>query len=128
MAQRVALGTVSPYPISGRSTVLVRAAMDKSSNTRRAGDKWHKFATAYKARCKAQNLPCAKCELPIDYDAEAFTPRAFECGHKISVRARPDLIYSHNNVQPEHCACNRSNRKRDPEPPPLHNRWVRPSW
>lgn len=101
----------------------------------RAGKKWHKTATAYKAQCKARREPCWLCPPdgpPIEYDAEPGADLGFELDHAVPVSQRPDLMWVESLFRASHRACNRSRGARapQPQPPPPEGfgRWVKADW
>ena len=67
----------------------------------------------YRAKCEAENAPCWLCGQPIDYQAAALHPNAFEVDHYLPRRDYPELILEETNFRPSHCSCNRSRGARD---------------
>ncbi|MGY1736860.1 HNH endonuclease [Geodermatophilus sp. SYSU D00684] len=65
---------------------------------------------------RAQNRPCWHCQQPIEWDAPAGDPAAYELDHVVPVSARPDLTFDPTNGRPSHRRCNGSRGNR---PPPL---------
>lgn len=72
-----------------------------------------KIRAAYLAECREKNFPCWLCSQPIDYDAPANSPNAFELDHFLPQDDYPDLVFEHDNFRPAHCSCNRARGKRD---------------
>lgn len=86
---------------------------------------WLNLKGKHKAYSKSHALPCARCRAPIDYSLPAQHRWAYETGHKQSRKHRPDLALIWNNLQAEHCGCNRSAQEKDQVP---QQDWVQPSW
>ncbi|QCG77810.1 HNH endonuclease [Gordonia phage Reyja] len=70
----------------------------------------------------ARIQPCYLCHQPIDYDAPANTPDAFEADHKLPLSTHPHLANDPTNLGPTHHRCNRGRGNK-----PLENNtsWVR---
>jgi 5-methylcytosine-specific restriction endonuclease McrA len=61
-----------------------------------------------RARLLAMRLPCWLCGEPIDYDAPAGSPDAFEADHAIPLaHGGSDVL---GNLRPAHHRCNRGRR------------------
>ena len=65
-------------------------------------------AKRFKAHCHELNLPCHICRQPIDYNAPAFTPNAFELDHYYPRVSHPELTHDEDNFRPSHHSCNRA--------------------
>lgn len=87
--------------------------------------RWRVLKGKHRKYCAAQQLPCARCGQPIDYRLPAQHRYAYETGHIISRKERPDLMYAWANLQAEHVKCNRSAQA---NPVVAQHDWVRPTW
>lgn len=85
--------------------------MPKTSG--RGGRPWQTL----RANLAQGHPPCWICHQPIDYDADPFTPNAYELDHIIPVSCAPHLARDPNNLRPAHRRCNR-NRSNHPPPKP----------
>jgi 5-methylcytosine-specific restriction endonuclease McrA len=63
---------------------------------------------------KRLNLVCWICKEPIDYDAPANHPNAFEADHVIPRSKDMTLAEERANLAPSHCRCNRSRGNKAP--------------
>lgn len=86
---------------------------------------WTVLKGKHRNYCAAHHLPCARCRNPIDYSLPPQHRMAYETGHIISRKERPDLMYVWANLQPEHVKCNRSAQANPVVP---QQDWVRPKF
>ena len=75
-----------------------------------------KATKQHKATSQAANAPCAICGQPIDYQAPAGTPNAYELDHIQPRSTHPELTYDPDNYQPTHTNCNRSKQNTTTHP------------
>jgi hypothetical protein len=87
--------------------------------------RWRVLKAKHKAHSRSRNLPCARCHNAIDYSLPPQHRLAYETGHVISRKDRPDLMYVWANLQAEHVKCNRSAQSNRVV---AQHDWVRPSW
>lgn len=82
----------------------------------RATRRWKTARKMAFNRDAASNAVCHLCHGeewdrgPIDYDAPAGSPLAWEGDHVLDVRDYPHLAYDLTNIAASHAACNRSRR------------------
>jgi len=55
--------------------------MTANLNAKRHGHRWRQLKAEFKWRCQQRNLPCHRCNQPIDYSAPSQQPNAFEADH-----------------------------------------------
>ncbi|MHA4848780.1 HNH endonuclease [Rhodococcus sp. MSC1_016] len=71
-----------------------------------AGRSGHRWRTI-RNNLKMQRNPCWICKQPIDYDAPANHPEAFEPDHYYPVSTHPHLANDPGNLRASHSECNR---------------------
>lgn len=109
----------------GRSEVVAKARRTTPLKYRLNTRAWTKLKDKHRSYSAARQLPCARCRNPIDYSLPSQHREAYETGHIVSRKERPDLMYVWANLQPEHVKCNRSAGSKAPV---AQDDWVRPSW
>lgn len=76
-------------------------------------DKWERVRLACYRRDMKRRAPCWICGQPIDYQAPAGTPDAWEPDHYLPTSSHPEYGYDPANIRPSHSSCNRSRGARD---------------
>lgn len=104
---------------------VVKARRRTHPTYRLDNHRWRVLKAKHKAHSASQHAPCARCGGAIDYSLPPQHRYAYETGHIISRRDRPDLMYVWANLQAEHVKCNRS---AGANPSVSQQDWVRPSW
>lgn len=78
------------------------------TRARHGGRRWQRVRRVAYNRDRGNDAPCWICGQPIDYDAPAGTPDAYEPDHVRPVSRFPELEFSLENIRAAHCSCNRS--------------------
>lgn len=94
----------------------------------RSDFRYSKARNKFLGVCELHATPCWLCGKPIDYNAKANTPNAFELDHAQSVRDFPELVYEPSNFRASHHLCN---RRRGVSTIPVSARptsWTRANW
>ena len=82
---------------------------DRHSTSRR----WRTVRRMAYERDRAAGATCWICGGPIDYDAPAHSPDAWEPDHVIPVCDHPEWQMDLANIRPSHSACNRRRGAQD---------------
>lgn len=79
-----------------------------TTSKRKTSQRWLRVREAARRRDLRAGAVCWICGQPIDYDAPAGEPDAWEPDHVVPVAKAPNLEFSLSNIRASHSSCNRA--------------------